>query len=579
MKKALVFLVAIALCALALPSLFVAHSQNNAQAPLANQSTNKFRKSSHPIAGQYVVAFKADMERSQIASTARDLAVAHGGRIMFIYEDAIKGFAVELPEQAAIALSHNPQVDSVSENGYSVIMGSESTPQGPTTFWGLDRIDQRDLPLNDTYNYNRVGTGVHAYVLDTGIWVTHQDFGTRALTVDTVGGGYDSFGGDGIDRNNHGTFVAGIIGGKTYGVAKNVELHSVKVCNDSGVCPDSNVIAGLNWVISNHINPAVVNMSLGQFTSQSGTYQNVDNAVRNTVASGVTCVVAAGNNNVNASTVYPAHVAEAITVGATTRYDAKASYSNYGFVIDVFAPGGQAPDHYIPVPASGYFYGGANNVADGATGTSMAAPHVTGVVALYLEQYSLTPSDPAASPTNVSSAITGNATPDRISGLETCRYNPYLDDIICTPNSNNLLLYSLFMSPPASNPIDSTRIFVRQQYFDFLRRTPDALWEQWISYIDGCGSDAQCLNSRRITTTRGVIESQEFRQNHPILLNNSPSTQAYREEYVRQLYLCLLQREPDGGYYAWLNYLNSTNDYDGLVGGFINSTEYHARFQ
>jgi subtilisin family serine protease len=582
MKRFLIPFAAIVLCALALPHPFVAHSQNNAPAPPANQFTTKFRKSSRPIAGQYIVTFNEDIERTRIVSTAKSLASLHSGRIMFTYKDAIKGFAVEMPEHAAIALSNNPLVESVSENGYSTITGTETTPQGPTTFWGLERIDQRDLPLNNTYNYNRVGSGVHAYVLDTGIWVTHQDFGTHALTVDSLDGGYDSFGGDGIDRNNHGTFVAGIIGGKTYGVAKNVELHSVKVCNDSGTCPDSNVIAGLNWVISHHVKPAVVNMSLGDFASQSATYQNVDNAVRNTVTAGVTVVVGAGNNNVNASSFYPAHVSEAITVGATTRTDTKASYSNYGFGIDVFAPGGQAPDHYIPVPASGYFYGGANNASDGFVGTSAAAPHVTGVVALYLEQYSLYSStDPATSPANVSSAITNNATLDRISGLETCRYNPYIDDIVCTPNSTNRLLYSLFMAAPATNPIDDQRFFTRQQYYDFLRRTPDPSgWDYYTNLINGCGADAACIAERRMITVRGFMESPEFRNTHTILRDNPEGSQAYNEEFIRQLYRCLLQREADpGGFNDHMTFINTNpGGYTTLIGHFIESPEYQLRF-
>lgn len=582
MKRLLMTFAVIVFCALASPDLFVSHGQNGAPAPVTNQSVTKFRKASHPIKGQYIVAFKNDMERTQITSAANSLTNLHGGRILFIYEDAIKGFAVEMPEQAAIALSNNPLVESVSENSYCTITGTETTPEGPTTFWGLDRIDQRDLPLNNTYNYNRVGSGVHVYVLDTGIWVTHQQFGTHALTIDSLNGGYDSFGGDGIDRNNHGTFVAGVIGGKTYGVAKNVELHSVKVCDDNGICPDSNIIAGLNWVISHHIKPAVVNMSLGGLASQSATYQNVDNAVSNTVAAGVTCVVAAGNNNVNASTFYPAHVPEAITVGATTRTDAKASYSNYGFGIDVFAPGGQAPDHYIPVPASGYFYGGANNISDGFVGTSAAAPHVTGVVALYLEQYSLyNPTDPATSPANVSSAITSNATPDHISGLETCRYIRSIDDVVCTSNSTNLLLYSLFMAPPATNPIDDTRFFTRQQYYDFLKRTADqGGWDGWTNFINACGADASCIAQRRRETVRGFIESPEFLNNHAILRDNPVGSQAYNEEYVRQLYRCLLQREPDiDGFNVQMNFINThPGDYTTLVADFIETPEYALRF-
>lgn len=563
MKRFLIPFAAVVLCALALPHSFVAHSQNNAPAPPANQSTTKFRKSSRPIVGQYIVALNDDFDRSRIASKARSLARLHGGRIMFTYEDAIKGFAVEMPEQAAIALSNNPLVESVSENGYSTVTGTQTTPQGPTTFWGLDRIDQSDLPLNNTYNYNRVGSGVHAYVLDTGIWVTHEDFGTHALTVDSTDGGYDSFGGDGIDRYNHGTFVAGIIGGKTYGVAKNVELHSVKVCNDGGTCPTSNVIAGLNWVISHHTKPAVVNMSFAGPGSS-----NVDNAVRNTVAAGVTVVVGAGNSSANVSGFSPARVSEAITVGATTRTDTMAFYSNFGFGIDVFAPGGEAPDHYIPVPASGWFYGGANNASDGFTGTSAAAPHVTGVVALYLEQYSLySPTDPATSPANVSNVITSNATLNRISGA---------------PSSPNRLLYSLFMAAPTTNPIDDTRFFARQHYYDFLRRTPDPSgWDFHTDFINVCGADATCIAERRMATVRGFMDSPEFRDAHPILRDNPVGSQAYDEEFVRQLYRCALQREADpGGFDYHMDFINTyPGGYNILIGHFIESPEYRSRFQ
>jgi subtilisin family serine protease len=233
MKRTLAFLLTLALSAAALPPLVAVQGQGPVQQNRGNKPAAKFRKVKGAIRNQYIVVFNDDTARSDIAPLAKRLARLHGGKLMFIYEDALKGFAIELPEAAAIALSNNPQIDYVEENGFAVVSGVESTPDDSNTFWGIDRIDQRDLPLGQTYNYNRVGSGVHAYVLDTGIWITHTDFGTRAHTAADVGGGYDSYGGDGIDRSpsSHGTEVAGVIGGKTYGVAKNVQLHSVKVCD------------------------------------------------------------------------------------------------------------------------------------------------------------------------------------------------------------------------------------------------------------------------------------------------------------------------------------------------------------
>lgn len=361
-------------------------------------------------------------------------------------------------------------------------------------------------------------------------------------------------------------------------MAKNVQLHSVKVCTDNQppACPDSNIIEGLDWVISHHTKPAVVNMSIAGSGSSI-----LDNAVRNTVAQGVTVVVGAGNSSADVSGFSPARVSKAITVGATTRTDTLAFNSNFGFGVDVFAPGGEAPDHYIPVPASGYIYGGANNVSDGFVGTSAAAPHVTGVVALYLEQYSLSPNDPATSPANVSSAITSNATPDRISGLESCYYDPYLEDWVCMPNSTNLLLYSLFMAAPATNPVDDTRFFTRQHYYDFLRRTPDpGGWDYHTNFINACGADAGCIADRRMTTVRGFMESPEFRDAHTILRDNPVGSQAYNEEFIRQLYRCALQREADpGGFDYHMTFINTyPGAYTILIGHFIESPEYRSRF-
>lgn len=585
MKKLLVCLIIATLCVFALLPPSTKGQSTRQRSKGQNQSGSaKFRRVEGAIPGQYIVSFKLDIGRSDIAPLANELARIHGGRIMFIYEDALKGFAIELPEMAAIALSKNPQVEYVEENGFATLSGVQSTPDNVSTFWGIDRIDQRPRTLSQTYNYNRVGSGVHAYILDTGIWITHQDFGTRAHAVDAFTGGYDSYGGNAIDTSphSHGTKVAGVVGGKRFGVAKNVQLHAVKVCDYSPfygyeICPNANIIAGLNWVAGNHYKPAVVNMSFGGPANTA-----VDNAVRNTSATGVTCVAGAGNANTDAGGTSPARVWEAITVGATTEADNKASYSNYGWSLDLWAPGSEYTiGEYIPVPFNGAS-NGRNDNTDGFSGTSAAAPHVTGVAALYLETYSLyTPNDPATLPGNVSNAITGNATPDAISGIPQYCYTDYETwEYICEFTSPNLLLYSSFVAPPTSNPIDDQRFYVRQQYYDTLRRQPEqGGWDAWTNYINQCGGDPTCLNQRRITTARGFLESSEFRNSHPILRDNPIGSDPYDREYVRQLYICYLQRFPDEGEDVsnnpWFLYIrNHPGDYDPLVGGFINSTEY-----
>jgi subtilisin family serine protease len=334
------------------------------------------------IPGQYIVVLRDD-------ANPRVVAALVSANPQHVYTTAVKGFSVTLNAGQLAALRRHPAVAYVEED--SPVQASV-IQTGAT--WGIDRIDQANLPLSTTFSYVNTGVGVRAYIVDTGIRLTHTQVVGRAVT------GYDAVtaGGTANDCNGHGTHVAGTVGGTTYGVAKAVTLVAVRVlaCNGSGT--NAGVIAGVDWVANNHVKPAVANMSLG-----GGANTTLDNAVKAAVAKGVTFVVAAGNGNflgiaANACNYSPARVPEAITVGATTTTDAKASYSNYGTCLDIFAPGSGITSAWY-----------TNDTATSTiSGTSMAAPHVAGVAALYLQN------NPTATPAAVSGALTAGATLNKV---------------------------------------------------------------------------------------------------------------------------------------------------------------------
>ncbi len=370
------------------------------------------------IAGQYIIVFKGDTREPAMRQVTERAATTLGGTVLYEYRAALQGFAAKLDKKAVRQLRKNPRIAfieqdkrvSINDRFDPGISPSPLDTAQPNATWGLDRIDQRNLPLDNVYNYVPNGTGVNAYVIDTGIRITHTDFGGRAYS------GYDAIGdGNGTnDCNGHGTHVAGTIGSATYGVAKNVKLYAVRVLGCDGYGSNSGVIAGIDWITQNRVKPAVSNMSLG-----GGTSTALDNAVRNSINAGVVFAVAAGNESVNACNSSPARTAEAITVGATTSTDARASYSNYGTCLDLFAPGSSIQSTW--------------NSSDTATntisGTSMATPHVAGVVALYLQN------NPNASASAVRDAVVNNATPNKVSNAGS--------------GSPNLLLYSIFGAAPS----------------------------------------------------------------------------------------------------------------------------------
>ncbi|MEO3779232.1 S8 family serine peptidase [Micromonospora sp. B11E3] len=318
------------------------------------------------VADSYIVVLNdtATLRGRGVADTAADLTARYGGSVGRTYQHALRGFEVALPRAAAEHLAANPAVAYVQQNGIYTIKGTQS----PTSSWGLDRIDQRNLPLNNSYTYPVTGSGVRAYIIDTGIRFAHSDFGGRAVT------GYDAIdGGSADDCNGHGTHVAGTVGGSSYGVAKGVQLVGVRVLNCSGSGTTAQVVGGIDWVTGNHTagQPAVANMSLG-----GGADTAIDNATVNSINDGITYAVAAGNENTNACNSSPARVAAAITVGATQNNDARASYSNYGSCLDIFGPG-------TNITSAWYTSDTATNTI---SGTSMATPHVAGVAALVLAQ-------------------------------------------------------------------------------------------------------------------------------------------------------------------------------------------------
>ncbi len=338
------------------------------------------------VQDSYIVTLKSQAGFKASSATGKDLIKEYGGTVKKTFGAALNGYTATLSAAEARRLAADPAVAAVEQN--QTVRVTDTTQSNAP--WGLDRIDQTSLPLSSTYTYpDSAGSGVTAYVIDTGVRITHSQISGRASY------GYDAVDGDttAADGNGHGTHVATTIAGSTYGVAKKAKIVAVRVLDNNGSGTTAGVIAGIDWVTRNHSGPSVANLSLG-----GGASSTLDTAVRNSIASGVTYAVAAGNSNANASSYSPARVTEAITVGATTSTDARASYSNYGSVLDIFAPGSS-------ITAGWYTSDTATNTI---SGTSMATPHVAGAAAVYLAGHT------SATPAQVATALTSGATTGKV---------------------------------------------------------------------------------------------------------------------------------------------------------------------
>ncbi|MEV6424282.1 S8 family peptidase [Streptomyces sp. NPDC051662] len=334
------------------------------------------------VQGSYIVTLKETAGLKSASAAGRSVVSEYGGTVKRTYTAALNGYAAELSPAQARRLAADPAVDQVFQDREVHALATQTNPPS----WGLDRIDQAALPLNNSFTYpDSAGEGSTVYVIDTGVRITHQDIAGRATN------GYDAVDNDNTaqDGNGHGTHVAANAAGTAYGVAKKARIVAVRVLNNAGSGTTAQVVAGIDWVTNNHGPRSVANVSLG-----GGANAAIDTAVQNSINSGVTYAIAAGNSGANAQNYSPARVADAITVGATTSTDARASYSNFGARVDLFAPGSAITSAW--------------NTSDTATssisGTSMATPHVAGAAAVYLAGH------PTATPAQVATALVNGAT-------------------------------------------------------------------------------------------------------------------------------------------------------------------------
>ncbi|MFD9891695.1 S8 family peptidase [Amycolatopsis sp. NPDC059027] len=334
------------------------------------------------IEGSYVVVLKGE-------SAPSDLAARYPATVVRTFSHVFHGFSARMTAHQARRLAADPAVSYVQQNQRVKVAGDQPDPPS----WGLDRVDQRQLPLDGHYRYPTTASDVTVYVVDTGVRVTHQDFGGRAVW------GTNTVDNQNEDCHGHGTHVAGTVGGRRYGVAKGVRLVSAKVFDCGGEGSSENVAAALDWVVADHRSgPAVANMSLGGDAPD----KVIEDAVRRTIADGVVTVVAAGNESDDACRHSPSRVREALTAASSDSSDARSYFSNYGSCVDLFAPGESITSAY----------NGSDTDSADLSGTSMATPHVSGAAALVLSR------NPTLTPAQVATALVNDSTKNVISGAQ-----------------------------------------------------------------------------------------------------------------------------------------------------------------